>query len=154
MHYISLPIYPLHFPKFCPIQKQWKTLRNCQHLVKTNLAVYLIFCKHIFFETKLDHISRIYNQINYRHISFPKVIMILIMMTQVLLSMFFPKKTRTLMPLRGKKAGVYWSNVSLILYVIEVWLPDLDSQVPNSAWLLLIWQIFYSICIIMSCRRL
>ena len=22
LHYISLPIYPLHFPKFCPIQKQ------------------------------------------------------------------------------------------------------------------------------------
>ena len=22
LHYISLPIYPLHFPKLCPIQKQ------------------------------------------------------------------------------------------------------------------------------------
>ena len=22
LHYISLPIYPLHFPKFCLIQKQ------------------------------------------------------------------------------------------------------------------------------------
>ena len=22
LHYISLPIYPLRFPKFCPIQKQ------------------------------------------------------------------------------------------------------------------------------------
>ena len=51
LHYISLPICPLHFSKFCPIQKQWKTLRNCRYLVKTTLAIYLIFYKLIFFET-------------------------------------------------------------------------------------------------------
>ena len=50
LHYISLPICPLHFPKFCPIQKQ-KTLRSCWYLVKTNLIVYLIIYKFIFFET-------------------------------------------------------------------------------------------------------
>ena len=48
---ISLPIYPLHFPKFCLIQKQQKTLRNCRYLVKATLAVNLIFYKLIFFET-------------------------------------------------------------------------------------------------------
>ena len=53
---------------------------------------------HIFW--KFDHISRTYNQINYRSIWFAKVIVILIMKTQVLFSMFFPKKTRTLTPLR------------------------------------------------------
>ena len=51
LHYISLPIYPLHFPKFRPIQKHLKTLKNCRYLVKTTLAVDLIFYKHIFFET-------------------------------------------------------------------------------------------------------
>ena len=34
-----------------PIQKQQKTLRNSWHLVKTTLAVYLIFYKLVFFET-------------------------------------------------------------------------------------------------------
>ena len=53
---------------------------------------------HIFW--KFDHISRTYNQINYRNIWFAKVTIILIMMAQVLFSIFFPKKTRTLMPLR------------------------------------------------------
>ena len=45
---------------------------------------------HIFW--KFDHISRIYNQINYRNIWFPKVIIILIMTAQVLFSMSFSKK--------------------------------------------------------------
>ena len=52
---------------------------------------------HIFWN--FNHISRIYNQINYMNIWFPKVITILIMTAQVLFSMFFPKTTRTLMPL-------------------------------------------------------
>ena len=51
---------------------------------------------HIFWN--FDHISRIYNQINYRNIWFPKVIIILIMTAQVLFLMRFPKKTRTLLP--------------------------------------------------------
>ena len=47
-----------------------------------------------------DHTSRICNQINYRYIWFPKVIIILIMTAQVLsLNVFFPKKTHSLMPL-------------------------------------------------------
>ena len=45
---------------------------------------------HIFW--KFDHISRTYNQINYRKTWFGKVIIILIMMTQVLfLDIFFEK---------------------------------------------------------------
>ena len=43
-------MYPLHFPKFCPIRKQ-KTPRNCWYLVKTTLAVYLIFYKLVFFKS-------------------------------------------------------------------------------------------------------
>ena len=50
MIYISLPIYPLCFSKFCAIQKQ-KALRNCRYLVIATLVVYLIFYKLIFFET-------------------------------------------------------------------------------------------------------
>ena len=39
-----------------------------------------------------DHISRVYNQINYRNISFAKVTIILIMMAQVLFfDIFFEK---------------------------------------------------------------
>ena len=53
---------------------------------------------HIFWN--FDHISTIYNQINYRNIWFPEVMIILIMMAQFLFSMFFPKKTCTLMPLK------------------------------------------------------
>ena len=45
---------------------------------------------HIFWN--FDDISRIYNQINYRNTWFLKVIIILIMMTQVLFSMFFSEK--------------------------------------------------------------
>ena len=55
---------------------------------------------HIFWN--FDHISRICNQINYRNIWFPKVIIILIMTTQVF-STLFPKKTRTLMLLTLNK---------------------------------------------------
>ena len=50
-HYILLPIYPLDFTKFCPIQKKQKTLRNCRYLVKATLVLYLIFKKLILFET-------------------------------------------------------------------------------------------------------
>ena len=52
---------------------------------------------HIFW--KFDHISKTYNQINNRNIWFAKVIIILIMTAQVLFSIFFLKKTCTLMPL-------------------------------------------------------
>ena len=53
---------------------------------------------HVFWN--FDHISRTCNQINYTNIWFAKVIIILIMAAQVLFfSMFFPKKTRTLMSL-------------------------------------------------------
>ena len=51
MHYISLPIYPLHFQKFRPTQKQQKMLRNCRYLMKTTVIVYLFFYKLTFCET-------------------------------------------------------------------------------------------------------
>ena len=46
-----------------------------------------------------DHISRTYNQINYRNICFAKVTIILTMVAQVLFSIFFSKRSRTLIPL-------------------------------------------------------
>ena len=48
---------------------------------------------------KFDHISRTYNQINYRNICFAKVTIILTMVAQVLFSIFFSKRSRTLIPL-------------------------------------------------------
>ena len=45
---------------------------------------------HIFW--KFDHISRTYNQINYRNIWFVKVTMIFIMTAQVLFSIFFRQR--------------------------------------------------------------
>ena len=53
---------------------------------------------HMFW--KFDHMSRTYDQINYRNIWFSKVIIVLLMTAQVFFLMFFLKKTRTLMPLR------------------------------------------------------
>ena len=45
---------------------------------------------HIF--SNFDHISRIYNQINYRNVCFPKVIIILIVTAQMLLFNVFSLK--------------------------------------------------------------
>ena len=53
---------------------------------------------HIFWN--FDHISRIYNQINYRNIWFPNVIIILTWRHKCFFQcFFFPKENRTLMPL-------------------------------------------------------
>ena len=41
--YILLPVYQLHFQKFCLIQNQWKRLKTYLYLVKTTLKVCLIF---------------------------------------------------------------------------------------------------------------
>ena len=92
-HYIALPTYPSHFPKFCHIQKQM--LRNCWYLVKTTLALYLIFLQtHIFWN--FNHVSRICNQItttnNYRNIWFLKVIIIIFVTVQVLFFNVFSEK--------------------------------------------------------------
>ena len=59
--------------------------------------------------TNFLHISRTYNQINCRNIWFAKVTIILIMMAQVLFSIFFPKKTRTLMSVRFQKKSKHGS---------------------------------------------
>ena len=66
--------------------------------------------------TNFLHISRTYNQINCRNIWFAKVTIILIMMAQVLFSIFFPKKTRTLMSLRFQKKS---KHGSLRTYIFE-----------------------------------
>ena len=58
---------------------------------------------HIF--GKFDHISRTYNQINYRNIWFAKVAIILIIMAQVLFWFFFLRKIPTLMLLSFLEAG-------------------------------------------------
>ena len=96
LHYISLLIYPLHFPKFCPIKKQFKKTKKMLVFGENDSLRLSNFLKAHFFGN-FDHIYRIYNQINYRTICFPKVIIILVM--TVFFNVFFPKKTRTLMPL-------------------------------------------------------
>ena len=83
--------------KILPNSKAIKTLRNCRYLGKTTLAVYLVFLKLIFFKTFIIFLT--YNQINNSNIWFAKVTIILIPIVQVLFSVFFSKKTRTLMPL-------------------------------------------------------
>ena len=88
---ISLSIYPLHFSTFCPIQKQQKTLRNCRYLVKTIVAVDLIFNKLIFFESFIIFLEPAIKS-NYRNIWFWKVIIILVMTTEVLLFDVFSEK--------------------------------------------------------------
>ena len=106
MHYITLPIYPLHFQKFCPFQKQEKGYLSVSG--KNDPAVYLIFYKLIFF-WNFDHVSRTYNQVNYRNIWFAKVVIIFIRTGQALFCVF-PKKT-------GNFRGHYlwswaeWQNV-------------------------------------------
>ena len=57
MQYILLYIHPLHFPKFCPIQKQQKTLRNCWYLVQTTLAVYATNLNAIEFAKNVQNIQ-------------------------------------------------------------------------------------------------
>ena len=97
LHYISLPIYPLLFPKFCPHSKTITTAKKLGTFGESDSRRLSNFLQtHIFWN--FNDISIIYNQINYRNIWFPKVIMILIMTAQVL-SMFFQKKTCTLIPL-------------------------------------------------------
>ena len=91
LHYISLPIYPLHYPKFCPIQKHNKNAEKLLVFGENDSRRWSNFLQtHIFWN--FDHISRIYNQINYRNIWFLKVIMILIMTTQVLFFNDFSEK--------------------------------------------------------------
>ena len=68
-------------------------------MVETTLVV-LSNClqTHIFWN--FDYISRIYNKINYRNIWFPKMIIIFLSWWhKCFFLIFFPKKTRTLMPL-------------------------------------------------------
>ena len=43
LHYISLPIYQLHFPKFCPIQKQLKTIKKLSVFGENDFGPLLIF---------------------------------------------------------------------------------------------------------------
>ena len=69
---------------------------------------------HIFW--KFDHISRTYNQINYRNIWFVKVTIILIMMAQVL----FFKKTphfNAVEPTKMGRVGVmkFWAILQIIV---------------------------------------
>ena len=82
--------FALHFTSFLSIAlskilsglKTIKKLRSCRYLIKTTL-LFILFLTHSFWN--FVHISRTYNQINHRNIRFAKVIIILIMTTQVLL---------------------------------------------------------------------
>ena len=71
-----------------------KTLKNAENLSvfgeNNSRRCFNFLQTHIFWN--FDHISGIYNQINYRNIWFLKVIMILIMTAQVLFSTIFRKR--------------------------------------------------------------
>ena len=91
LHDISLPIYPLHFPKILPHSitiKNAKKLSIFSENDSRRLSTFLQI--HIFWN--FDHSFRIYNQINYRNILFPKVTIILIMTVQVLFFNVFLKR--------------------------------------------------------------
>ena len=72
---------------------------------------------------KFDHISRTYNQINYRSIWFEKVTIILIMTRQVCFSIFLSKDTTTLMPLIESMSSHYSRQrlKPFVIYIQVVW---------------------------------
>ena len=76
------------------ILPHWKTIKNTKKLSvfdeNDSHCLSSFLQTHTFW--KFDHISRTYNQINYRNIWFPKVIRILIMTAQVLFFDIFSKK--------------------------------------------------------------
>ena len=76
------------------ILPHWKTIKNAKKLSvfdeNDSHCLSNFLQTHTFW--KFDHISRTYNQINYRNIWFPKVIRILIMTAQVLFFDIFSKK--------------------------------------------------------------
>ena len=80
-----------------------KTLKNAEKMSvfgendSTHWSIF--FQTHIFWN--FDHISRIYDQINYRNIWFLKVIMVLIMTAQVLFFNDFSKKDPHLNAVEG-----------------------------------------------------
>ena len=87
----------------CPFQNSASFKNNSKTKTKKNGSC----CLFNFLQTqifwKFYHISRTYNQINYRNIWFAKLTRILIMMAQVhLFDIFFSKKAHTLMPLNRK----------------------------------------------------
>ena len=93
---------------------------------------------HIFWN--FDHICRTYNQINYTNISFAKVI-ILIMTAHVLFSMFFPKKTRTLMPLRNWWKLMKIANIDReILHIFwATW--EISMKFSGKMWLTIVLKV-------------
>ena len=91
--------FALHFTSYLSIALSKilpysKTIKNANNLLvfgeSDSRGLSNFLQTHIFFN--FDHISRIYNQINYRNVRFPKVIIIIIMTAQVLFSMFFSEQ--------------------------------------------------------------
>ena len=91
MHYISLPTYPLHFPKILAHSKTIKNAEKLSILGQNNSRRLSNFLETRIF-WKFDHISRIYNQIIKRNIRFAQVTIILIMIEQVLFLDIFSEK--------------------------------------------------------------
>ena len=76
--YLSIPL-----SKILPHSKTIKNAKKLSVFVENNACRLSQFLEtHIFW--KFDHISRMYNQTNYRNIWFGKVTIILIIMAQVL----------------------------------------------------------------------
>ena len=107
MHYISYTSYlSIALSKILSHSKIIKNIKKLSVFGKNNSCCLSSFLQtHIFWN--FDHISRIFNQINYWNIWFPKVMIILIMAAQVLFFNVFPKNTRTLMALRNVWVTVY-----------------------------------------------
>ena len=93
--------FALHFTSYLSIAlskilPHSKTIKNAKKLSvfgeNVSRRLYNFLQSHLFW--KFDHVSRTYNQMNYRNIWFEKVTIILIMMGQVLfLDIFFEKDT-------------------------------------------------------------
>ena len=92
MHYISFTSYlSIALSKILSHSKIIKNIKKLSVFGKNNSCCLSSFLQtHIFWN--FDHISRIFNQINYWNIWFPKVMIILIMAAQVLFFNVFSEK--------------------------------------------------------------
>ena len=97
---------------------------------------------HIFW--KFDHISKTYNQINYRNIWFAKVTIILLMIAQVLFLIFFSKKTHTLMSLSFPRPPVFTGELNLVVKNQTAFWRNFDS-LPLSVKVMFPWWRKHSI---------
>ena len=153
LHYISFTSYlSTALSKILPHSKT-KNVKKLSAFGKNDSCHSSNFLQmHIFWN--FDHISRICNQINYRNIWFPKVIIILIMMAQVLFFNPFPQKDLDLNAIEKCLAGClqtkwFWVWVKLhslkLQFARLLWarssLTFMQLQCMDSLWnMCMTWQ--------------